>query len=258
MLFTDIISILITPSFLYIICFFIFVILVANNIVKISNIKRFNFVITLLIITFTVQLTPFYTNYIINNIENIYKLPSNIKNDKSSVIIILSSGYTKYKDNEIVAAMDKASWERLTTGIILWRKSGGYIIISGGTSATDKNISNIMKSYALEFGVPDEYIKTESSSLNTYENITNTLDLISANTGPVYLVTSALHMNRAMKVSELYRKNIIAYPCDFIGSSYITLYSLIPTISNIYNLKLLLHEVMGLFFYKLKYSINLL
>lgn len=60
----------------------------------------------------------------------------------------------------------------------VWKEKGGKIIFTGGAKEAGVSEAEAMRKIALEAGVPAEAILAEISSLNTYENVRNSLKII--------------------------------------------------------------------------------
>ncbi len=77
-----------------------------------------------------------------------------------------------------------------------------------------------MHQLLLDLGVPDSAILLEDRSRNTLENVRNVESLLAArHVGRVLLVTSALHMRRALKLFQDKRFEVLAAPTDFEADS---------------------------------------
>jgi uncharacterized SAM-binding protein YcdF (DUF218 family) len=76
------------------------------------------------------------------------------------------------------------------------------VIASGGTLPWKDQVfreAPVMKRLLVSWGVPADSILLESASANTYQNATNTADLVAErDLDRILLVTSALHMRRAL------------------------------------------------------------
>jgi uncharacterized SAM-binding protein YcdF (DUF218 family) len=130
------------------------------------------------------------------------------------------------------------------------------IIVSGGRIYLDqpKEALFIRKQLVLS-GVPEVDIIVEDASKNTFENASFTkakLEEMGLH-GPFVLVTSALHMKRAVRVFQKEGLPVIPYPCDYkavdknmSASDYI-----VPDLEVLVNWKFLLKEWAGLFIYSM-------
>lgn len=107
------------------------------------------------------------------------------------------------------------------------------IIASGGTlpwkDQTFREASS-MKELLSSWDVPSDSVLTESTSANTYQNATNTAAIVEArDIDRVLLVTSALHMRRALATFRSAGVNAIPAATDYgVVQGSTTLLSFIP------------------------------
>ena len=134
--------------------------------------------------------------------------------------------------------------------------TGGRIpwLSSGATEA--KDMSNLLQM----MGVSSEAIIQEPNALNTYENaiyVKKILDELKIK--QILLVTSALHMPRALKVFRHQGIDAIAAPTDFLiggnfsdGGYQVNLLQFIPNVNYLKNFTKALKEYIGTVVYRLK------
>lgn len=91
--------------------------------------------------------------------------------------------------------------DRLLVGIDLY-KSGAVkkLIMSGDHGSTDYDEVNIMKSFALENGIPDEDIFMDHAGFSTYETIYRAREIFEADN--IIIVSQKYHLYRALYIAE--------------------------------------------------------
>lgn len=101
------------------------------------------------------------------------------------------------------------------------------LVVSGGTDSDGSNEARHMKAIAVELGVPESHILTETKSENTYENILFSSIALSNNSS-VVLVSADYHLKRASWLARRQwqdTKTIQAYSgkaeCDEESSGYL-------------------------------------
>lgn len=114
--------------------------------------------------------------------------------------------------------MSKLLSNRIDKAIKVFNRSKHKpIIIPSGGQGEDETVSEAeaMEKYLLEHGIPEEYILLEDKSINTMENLQNSMDIIYSREGRhrVALVTSNYHVYRCL----LYAKKI-KLKCTGIGA----------------------------------------
>jgi uncharacterized SAM-binding protein YcdF (DUF218 family) len=117
------------------------------------------------------------------------------------------------------------------------------IVISGGGG-----IPAAMKAVLLALGVPDEQVATESASMNTFESALHLRERLAGSR--FYLVTSAGHMPRSMRVFRAQGLEPIPAPTDFLtkrGSRYWSG----PSGQHLFMSDLAVHEYAGFLWYRI-------
>jgi len=126
------------------------------------------------------------------------------------------------------------------------------IIISG----TDPLIStsseaSAVRNFFIHRGVDPEDILIEGDSSNTRENVINVQKIVEDR--PFFLVTSAYHMDRAVREFKRLNANPIPAPTDFRRKRVLSygVFDFIPNSQNIRNSDLAFHEHIGRVYYRL-------
>ncbi|XOU94348.1 MAG: YdcF family protein [Candidatus Kerfeldbacteria bacterium] len=140
--------------------------------------------------------------FVFTGINNLFVMPLERSEDPQSadVIIVLGGGVVKE-----TRSLPWSVQERMRQGIVLYRQ--GYatnMILAGGTvSGESYTESEIMKAYAQLLGIAPGDLFEEKSSTSTYENATNSLEIMNdKNWKSALVVTSDYHTKRACKVFE--------------------------------------------------------
>ena len=155
------------------------------------------FIITLLLYISVIPLTG---NILIQTLEQRHTPPSQVDGD---VIVMLGGGAN-----------------RLLTTIRLYNQTRLPIILSGGQVFTNYgNEANIAKRQLISLGVPEEKIILENKSINTEQNAKFTKQLLKKHKWhkPI-LVTSAFHMERAVRNFNNLDISVQPYPTDYQSS----------------------------------------
>ncbi len=149
------------------------------------------------------------------------------------------------------------SWRRFWRGIELYREYDGLIpiIYSGGSGHIFDRVSvegELTRQYALSMGIPEYDFLIETTSRNTYENIRETkkiLDRDFPGSKPhrVILVTSSIHMPRAVLIAKKSGLDPIPEPADFLlRSSTFHLLDFSPSAETFLSSTRCLHEWLGI------------
>lgn len=131
------------------------------------------------------------------------------------------------------------------------------VIVAGGAL---RNIAeaDVIAEYLAALGVSKSRVLREARSSNTYENAVNVAQLLTSEsvTGDVRLVTSALHMHRALRTFERVFEGTGLTLCpvstDIQGLLDPPAYAWMPQTTSLIKFDLLLHEAVALVAYRLR------
>ncbi len=158
--------------------------------------------------------------------------------------------------------------DRLLYAAWLYRQGkAAHILVSGGGREWEEPVAaeaETMRSILELMGVPADAIWVESHAINTYENATLSWDFLTArNIDSILLVTSAIHMPRAVGLFERQGFKVIPAPTDFLiaRADWTNLFrldwrnqllQLVPDAENLRLTSLALKEYIGLMIYNLR------
>ncbi|MFK8075894.1 MAG: YdcF family protein [Granulosicoccus sp.] len=177
----------------------------------------------------------------------------------SSHIVLLSGGVSsRARSADQFDRMSNATFVRATEAYkIISEEPDAKLIISGG-KLYEVAEAQVIGNYLESLGVPEERIILEEESRNTYENALNVAAILANEDvqGPVRLVSSAMHMHRAMGSFKLALSDTDISVCpvsvDFLGLPNIQFYGWVPQVTALKKFDHLIHEVVALLVYKLK------
>ena len=207
-----------------------------------------NGLIWIAFISFWLFSTPITALFLIDSLQNRYpRLNINeIKNDKTSAIIVLGGGSWTDKSAKNGYILSVATKDRLTYAAYLYHHTHVPIFISGGKSET-----KAMKDY---FNVPVAW--AEYKSINTRDESRYTLSILKKNNiQTTYLVTNAWHMTRSIYCFQQAFKNtnikIIAAPMGYILRPDQGITNYFPSFDGLQISQTAMHEYVGILVYYL-------
>jgi len=196
--------------------------------------------------------TPGIANAFIHQMEKRHEASVAVA-DAEAVILVLSSGFAVKQGGGYEARLDEAGWERTYAGIRLWRQVGGRLLFVGGPSPDGgSSQAETMAAIACASGVPEQAVVLEKRSRSTYENLLFSRETVAAAGSRAWLVTSALHMPRAMATAEKLGLKLRPYPCDYRAIQLQHWYAWIPNTGGASLLADFLHEWIGLAYYRMR------
>jgi uncharacterized SAM-binding protein YcdF (DUF218 family) len=203
---------------------------------------RMGFVIVL--IGFLVLSTAFLPNALFHWFTRQYPVVIQV-NPEVHWVVVLGGGQMKQSDAPVNHVLKNMSIRRVVEGVRLYRQlPQSKLILSGGgeLNPLDSEAAH-SATLAFLFGIPKKDIVVETASINTLDQAI----LIKKWVGkaPFYLVTSAVHLPRAMGLFHKQGLNPIAAPADSLYESHLGWNSMIPNPTHLVTFNTAWHEVLG-------------
>lgn len=190
------------------------------------------------------SMTPLGANALVRMVES--QVPATCKAPMPRTIVVLSGGAERSPQGpDDFAALSRSSLLRLFAAIDLWRRMpGARLVISGGVWRIPEAV--VMAHLAERMGVPASAIEIESRSHTTWENARNVAALSPAVPKRIWLVSSALHLPRALGAFRAWGFE----PCAWSsGSMYVpfgvNLGYFMPQSSSLTKAESVIHELLG-------------
>ena len=168
--------------------------------------------------------------------------------DDQTLIVVLASGEVSNRGGPLAARLDGPGMARLTAGVALWRKTGGRLAMVGGLEPS--SVARTMVLLAREWGVPDSAMLALPGSTRTQEDLQIASPVVRAHRGPVWLVTSALHMPRALATAERLGLQMQPHRCDYRQYTRLHWGAWLPNAGAPATFAEVLHEELGLLYYR--------
>ena len=195
------------------------------------------------------------SNFLLSKIEDHIQTSKYPVQQLTGVIVLggsFNSGLESKERNEVSL---NSSAERLTKALEIYKKNPRLLILFSGFSGELKpqgwSESDMAKKFFLDQGVKLDNLIFENQSRNTFENIKYSKDIIANYKGTWGLITSASHMPRSFFTFK--KQSLILEP---INVDYKTGTSRIFWInfnisSGLSNWSIILHELIGITYYKI-------
>jgi uncharacterized SAM-binding protein YcdF (DUF218 family) len=210
--------------------------------------------------------TTGFSNLLARSLE--WRHPSPQEIPTADVLVVLGGG-TEPAANPRPSVEVNGAGDRVLYAASLFKDGkANYILLSGGTiSWLDEGgttPAEDMASILTSIGIPQEALWLETESKNTYENALYSKEILVENEiDRILLVTSALHMPRAVALFEKQDLEVIPIPVDFSitedessqANNDLFLSKVIDIIPQASNLSLTtnaMKEYIGYFIYKLQ------
>ena len=238
---------------LYILSFFLLILIFLLLFTNFKKLTIFSGKFLLILFLFF-GYTPL-SNFLLNKIEDFIK-PSKYPVQQLTGVIILGGSFDlELESKERNEVLLNSAAERLTKALEIYKKNPRLLILFSGASNKVKSIgwseSDMAKKFFLEQGVRVDNLIFENQSRNTFENISYSKDIIKNNKGTWGLITSASHMPRSyfgFKKQGLILEPIIA---DYRTGTSSIFWINFDIKKGLENWNIILHEVVGIFYYKI-------
>ena len=164
----------------------------------------------------------FFPFYLIKKKESKYQVPEVLLKNKFSHILVLGGGHVPDSNLLIEQQLNNGSLRRVLEGVRLHKINPNSLIVMSGESLKSGHPSQaeIQAKVAVTMGVKIEDIKiipepynTEIEALYYYRNF-------SFHDNPIFLVTKALHLERALYIFSLFGYKMIPAPAYFVYRNF--------------------------------------
>lgn len=170
-----------------------------------------------------------------------------------STVVVVAGGLDRPpRDAGDFGVLSSASQRRLEAGVQYWREHAGRrLVLTGGqTMQGAASEGELMAAYAQWLGVPSSEVRVDSSARNTWQNARFVARMKPGTSQPVVLVTSALHMRRALFAFHSAGFRVCPLPTDYRSLPFELPGTLVPRSSALEKTELALHELVGLVYYR--------
>lgn len=217
-----------------------------------SRLRRYRYALLGLVTWSCVFTSPGVALLFVNRLEQAYPRITEPTAPDDPLIVVLSSGYIDGNPKDFETRLDTAGWERTYAAIRLWRRIGGKLLFVGQPTSHHSSVASYMADIAILSGVPAPSVLVEGKSRTTHENLAFNRERILEHGDNVWLVTSALHMPRAMAVARAKGLKVTAYPCDYRGGVTHHWYAWLPNSGGPAAFADAFHEIVGRLYYRLR------
>ncbi len=224
-------------------------------IILFSSFKGFKRLTYYSLILYYIISTPIFSNLIMKQVEGEYEYGKFEIKNKADAIVVLS-GIMRINEFDNDYNIEWGDADRFFKGIELYNfNKSNILVFTGGKSPYNKtkiSEGNILKEYAIRFGVKEEDILITKEVLNTSDESYAVRDLI-GNKKTIILVTSAFHMSRAKSLFEKQGHIVIPYKVDFRTSPKLSLHFIdfIASSEGLRRTEIALREVLGRLYYSI-------
>lgn len=194
-------------------------------------------------------------NWIVESLEQHYQAfhnPTNVSADRGQSqtqkvrwVVVLGGGHYSGAETSFSGRLTPTSSARLIEGIHIYREfSGSQLLLSGGPVFGSGSDAQAMARVAEGLGVPSSDIVLEDRSRDTEDEARIIQSMVGGDS--MVLVTSAVHMPRAMRLFSRAGMNPIPAPADYLAHPGSLAGRLLPSADSIDHIHIAWHEVLGM------------
>lgn len=192
------------------------------------------------------SMTPLGANAMVGLIQSRVPLPATCKIPTPPTIVVLSGGveHPPHAADDF-AALNRSSLVRLFAALELWQRvPDGRLVMAGGGQHMPEAV--VMANLAERMGVPGSAIEVEGKSHTTWENARNVAALSPAVPKRIWLVSSALHLPRALGAFRAWGFEPCAWPSESMYAPFgMDPGYFVPQSSSLAKAELAIHELVG-------------
>lgn len=198
---------------------------------------------------------PAFSGLLLKSLEEYPALEPPVKINQEQAIVVLAAGSHPYTKEYAKAIDGAATLERNRYAAFLYKQTGLPVLVTGGIVEIENTSEASVMADTLtnSFNVPVTWQETKSK--NTAENAIYSAALLKENgVETIYLVTHAWHMLRAVMMFEQQGMKVTPAPTMFTSNMTSSSWdNYFPAASALYNVRIALHEYIGILWYKLRY-----
>jgi len=174
----------------------------------------------------------------------------------ADAIVVLSEGRVVAPGPELISEWTDA--DRFFGGLDLFERGKAPLLVFTGGSSQGENVpleGEILRGYAVRFGVPDSQIVSTRRVTNTEEEAQSVASILKSGSRrhpQIILVTSAFLMKRARSLFERNGLLVVPFPVDFHSAKYTASFSVIdilPSAGSLSMSEYAIRELYGRLFY---------
>jgi uncharacterized SAM-binding protein YcdF (DUF218 family) len=239
-----IISALINPASILLILLFITLICIFFN----KRRASITLLCCTLIVTYTLSITP-TVNYLSGTLEHRYRILKTLPNSVRYIVVL--SGGGNGRPDKGINRLNSITLNRTIAAEALSRTRIDHhpinIIVSGG-----RRNAAAMRATLISIGFPSQRVIVDGRASDTKDSAKNLKPILQHQR--FVLVTSALHMPRAIQLFQGQQLKPIAAPTNFISynKEAIAAANYLPTFSNLSNVSFVEHEYLGILWARLR------
>lgn len=208
------------------------------------------------IVVSVAAMTPLAANLLVGWLEAMPEQPAACATRPPDVAVVLAGGVDRFaRSEEDLSVLSIASRRRAEKAVVWWRERPGRELVVAGGSRSRRSVpeATLLAGYLEVLGVPASAIRTETRSLDTWQNAHYVAAIRPALPREIVLVTSAMHMRRAGYSMREAGFSPCVLGADWRYVPFQRLRYLRPDSGGLDKAESALHEIVGLVVYRIRH-----
>ncbi len=222
--------------------------------------RRAGFLMLLALVVLFLASSPKVAGFLASSLENQYPPVAIDRLPQTGIVVMLGGVLVAPQGPRLETELVGSSDRLLHTSRIFKQGKAARVYLSGGNvfdGYLPQSESVYAKQLLVEWGVPENNIDTGKNSRTTHQNALETRDYLAKKgwiTKPVILVTSGLHMPRAVETFRFANIRIIPASTDILvtGRAAPAVFDWLPSAAAFSLTTLAVHEIVGIWYYRLR------
>jgi uncharacterized SAM-binding protein YcdF (DUF218 family) len=203
---------------------------------------------------------PTTSSWLVGTLENQYRDNGVVNVPAAQAIVVLGGALNMPSEAHRQAEITNSA-DRMLEALRLYRAGRApLVVLSGGDSpllpkARMMHEADEMRAILEEWGIPDAATLVEDGSINTRENALFTHKLLAQRgIGQIILVTSAIHMPRAVATFRKVGFDVVPVPADFLTGweKQRAVFNWLPSSGALADSSNAIHEWLGIWVYRMR------
>jgi len=219
--------------------------------------KAVRIIAALTLILFYVLSAGPLSAYLVGTLEQAYPSFQAVEGQTFDAIVVLTGDVRAKRGVRPTVELGYATLQRTLCGVDAFSRGlSPKLVMSGASSLDGPSDASEMADLARKLAVPAQALILEESSHNTYEEAIEVTRLLGRGSS-VLLVTSALHIPRAVMLFKKQGLQVTPYPCGYVTSLKVgelprfSASLFVPTLGSLERATSAINEFVGLFVYRL-------
>ncbi len=200
--------------------------------------------------------TPYVAEGLLHNLEGEPHTVDARKSPADAIVVLGGNAYFHAPEYGGEDTVNEGTLMRLRYAARLYRETGKPVLASGGTPAGNSvpEAEQMKQVLETDFNVPVRW--ADGASDDTLQNARLSRRILQqAGIERIYLVTHASHMPRAQAAFKAAGFQVIPAPTAYTTRYQTDLLAFIPNVYALRDSRIFLHELIGMFWYRIKFNL---